>query len=71
MVLLIHQAANPLQVSEHLEISVCCSGWSISHDGTGSTVVETGIGMQLCKSGSSDAANKLQIHSVSNLADWM
>ncbi len=70
MVPLLHQAANPLQVSVPFKNSICCSGWKASHNVTGSTVVETGIAMQLYKSDSPDAA-KLQIHRVSNLADWM
>ena len=70
MVPLIHQAANTFQLSAHLETSICCLGCDVSCDVTKSTVVGTGVAMQLCKSGSSDA-NKLQIDSVSNLADWM
>jgi len=69
MVPLIHQAANPLQVSVHLKKYNCCSGCSVSCDVTGSTVVETSIAVQVCKPDSSDAANKLQIRSVSNLAN--
>jgi len=49
MVPLIRQAANTSQLSVHLENSVGCSGCSVSHGFTGSTVVETGIAMQLCK----------------------
>ena len=44
-----HQAANPIQVSVHLTNSVCCSGWRVSHDVTGSTVVGRGVAMQLGK----------------------
>ncbi len=50
MVLLIHQAANTFQMSAHLEFLFAFLGCNVSCAITGSTMVATGIVMQLCKS---------------------
>ena len=68
MVPLIHQAANTFPLSAHMKLYLGCK---VSCAVTGNVLVGTGMAMQLSKSGAPDAANQLQIHSVSNLADWM